>query len=52
MIRKAGDKFTEFSIDYLPHGKVYNFKDPEKVLNDLIDNVARVTPNFVLHVEL
>ena len=44
MIRKVGDKFIEFSIDYSQHGKIYNFKDPEKVLNDFIDNVARVIP--------
>ena len=44
MIRKVGDKFIEFSINHSLHGKVYSFKDTEKVLNDFIDDVARVIP--------
>ena len=44
MIRKVGDKFIAFSIYYSWHGKVYNFKDPEKVLNDSTDNVTRGIP--------
>ena len=45
LIRKIGDKHIEFSIDYTPHSKLYDFKDPEKVLSDFIENVARVIPD-------
>ena len=44
LIRRVGNKFMEFSIDYTRHGKIYNFKNPEKVINDFIENVARVVP--------
>ena len=42
IIRKICEKYIEFSIDYARFGKVYNFKNLGKVLNEFIDNVARV----------
>ena len=30
------------NIDYSRHGRVFDFKDPEKDINDLIENVARL----------
>ena len=43
--RRVGNKFIEFSIDYTRHGRVYDFKDPDKVINDFIENVARLVPS-------
>ena len=42
LIRRVGNKFIEFSIDYTRHGRVYDFKDPDKVRNGFIENVARL----------
>ena len=36
LIRGVGNKFIEFSIDYTRHGRVYDFKEPDKVVNDFI----------------
>ena len=44
LIRKVGDRFMEFSIDYTRHGKIYDFKDPDKIINDFIENVTRLVP--------
>ena len=44
LIRRVGNKFIEFSTDYSRHGRIYNFKNLEKVINDFIENVARVVP--------
>ena len=38
-------KSKEFSIDYTRHGRVYDFKDPDKVINDFIKNLARLVPS-------
>ena len=45
IIRKIGEKCIEFSIDYARFGKVYNFKNLEKALNEFVDNVACVIPD-------
>ena len=45
IIRKIGEKYIEFSIDNARFGKVCDFKNPEKVLNEFIDNVARMIPD-------
>ena len=45
LIRRVGTKFIEFSIDYIRHGRVDDFKEPEKVINDFIENVARLVPS-------
>ena len=44
LIRKVGDRFMEFSIDYTHHDKICEFKDPDKINNDFIENVARLVP--------
>ena len=44
LIWRVGNKFIEFSIDYTRHGKIYNFKNPGRVINNFIENVARVVP--------
>ena len=44
LIRKVGDRFMEFSIDYTRHGKIYDFKNLDKIINDFIENVARFVP--------
>ena len=45
LIRKISNKDIEFSIDYTHHGKPYDFKDPEQILSNFIENVARVIPD-------
>ena len=45
IIRKTGDKYIEFSIDYARFEKDYDFKNPEKVLNEFTENVSRVIPD-------
>ena len=45
IIRKIGEKYIEFCIDYARFGKVYNFKNSEKVLKEFIDNIAPVIPD-------
>ena len=44
LIQRVGNKFIEFSIDYTWHGKIYNFNNPEKFIDDFIENVAHVVP--------
>ena len=41
LIRKIGDKFIELSIDYRRHMNLYDFKNPDKVIYDFIENVSR-----------
>ena len=36
LIRRVGNKFIEVSIDYTRQGRVYDFKEPDKVVNDFI----------------
>ena len=45
LIPRVGNKFIEFSIDYTRHGRVYDFKDPDKVIYGFIENVARLVPS-------
>lgn len=42
LIRRVGDKFIEFSIDYTQHSNIYDFKNPGKVIGDFIENVAHL----------
>ena len=44
LIRKVGDRCMEFSIDYTCHGEIYDFKDPDKIINDFTENVKRLVP--------
>ena len=41
LIRKIGDKFIEFSIHYLRHSNLYDFENPNKVIEDFIDTASR-----------
>ena len=43
--QRVGSKFIEFSIDYTRHGRVYDFKEPDKVINDFIENVTCLVPS-------
>ena len=45
LIRRVGNKFKEFSIDYTRHGRVYDFGDPDKVTNDFIEIVVLLVPS-------
>ena len=45
LMRRVGTKFIEISIDYIRHGRVDVFKEPDKVINDFIQNVARLVPS-------
>ena len=47
LIRKIGDKFIEFSIDYSRHSNLYDFENPNKVIKDFIDTASR----YILEVE-
>ena len=42
LIREIGNRFLEFSIDYIRHSKAHDFMNPNKVINELIENVARL----------
>ena len=44
MIQKIGNRFIEFSIDYIHHSETCDFMNPNKVINEFIENVARLTP--------
>ena len=44
LIRKIGNKFIEFSIDYLRHSNLYNFESPNKAIEDFIDTGSRHIP--------
>ena len=41
LTQRIGNKFTKFSVDYTRHGRVYDLKDPDMVINDFIENVTR-----------
>ena len=44
LIRRVGEMFMGFSIDYTGHGKIHDFKDPDKIINDFTENVACLVP--------
>ena len=44
LIREIGDKFIEFSIDYSCQSKLYDFKNPDKVIEYFIDTASRHIP--------
>ena len=47
LIRRIGNRFIEFSIDLNRFGKIYGFKNLEKVLNEFIENISREIPDAV-----
>ena len=44
LIQKIGNRFLEFSVDYVRHSKAYDFMNPNKVINEFIEIVARLIP--------
>ena len=45
IVRRIGDRFIEFSIDYKRFSKLYDFTKSEKIIFDFIENVSRKIPN-------
>ena len=45
LIQRVGNEFKEFSIDFARHGRIYDFKDPDKVINDFIEIVVLLVPS-------
>ena len=44
LIRKIGDKLIEFSIDYSRHSNLYDFENPNKVIENFVDTASRHIP--------
>ena len=47
LIRRIGNRFIEFSINFNRFGKICDFKVPEKALNEFIENISQELPNVV-----
>ena len=47
LIRRTGNRFIEFSINFNRFGKICDFKVPEKVLNEFIENISEELPDVV-----
>ena len=45
LIRRIGNRFIEFSIDYNHFKNVYDFFDPDKIIGSFIEAVARKIPD-------
>ena len=41
IVRRIGNWFIEFSVDYHRFSKVFEFSNPEKIIFDFIENVSR-----------
>ena len=44
IVRRTGNRFIEFSVDYHHFSKVYDFAKPENIISDFIENVSRKIP--------
>ena len=44
LIRKIGDKLIEFRIDYSRHSNLYDFENPNKVIENFVDTASRHIP--------
>ena len=45
LIRRIGNRFITFSIDYDPFKNVSDFFDPDKIIGSFIETVARKIPD-------
>ena len=45
IVRRIGNRFIEFSVDYHRFSEVYDFTKPEKIIFDLIENVSSKIPD-------